>query len=162
MSAIIIVGTSGRTMSKWSQAPLSTSPTRGLLPPEAHDSDWAGWRKSDAELMLDFGITRKVARLARERVGAPKLPPHRRRGTTVTTAKPLPRDFKPAASQIASRIFEQSHAGGPAPTRQLLASRTRALSEAFVENNQPAIRDGLVELAAGCGLMLDHLQRVAA
>lgn len=112
--------------------------------------------------MLDYGVTRWKARTTRAQVGAPVLPPHRRRGVTVTTVKPLPPDFKPAASQIASRIFEQSRAGGPAPARQLLASRTRALSEAFTDGDRHAINDALVELAAGCGLMLDHLQRIAA
>jgi hypothetical protein len=140
---------------------LSTAPVSGRRPSELDDPEWLQrryLRDGDMSIALDLHVSRGTVIRARERLGIPSQPTGRRRG--VSTA-PLAA-VQTAGDLIAARIGAQSSRSGPAPSKHMLAERFAALVDADTHGDQSAFRDALIEMAAGCGLVWDHLQRLEA
>lgn len=78
----------------------------------------------------------------------------------VTSEKPLPKSFMPAATSIAARIAEQRRPGRAAGAKELVVERIRALHEADAHGDPHVLDDAIVEAAAALGLWLDHRRRL--
>lgn len=117
---------------------------------------------SDTAIGLMIGCHRDTARAARRRNGVPALGRGRARGTR--TRPSTVRFNRTAGELIAERIVEQSSPvhGPSGSSRQMLASRVAALNAAYGTGDSRDIRAALIELAAGCGLVHDQLDRLEA
>lgn len=154
----------GRTTPAAPETPLSHL-APGSRFPQLDDRDW--WlrhgSKSDIAIGLLLGCHRDTVRAARRRNGIAAPARGRRRGST--TRRATVTISRPAAELIAELIAEQGRPAynGPAgASRTMLASRVRALNDAFATGDRAEIKSALIELGAGCGLVADQLDRLEA
>jgi hypothetical protein len=122
-------------------------------PAELGDPDWQGWRGTDTAIAVELGVSRKVVRLARHRVGVQPRPPGRPRADGTIRSGP-PR----ASMVIADRIERESQRDGPPATYDLLLTRFVAVDRMRKAGATRAERDALIALAAAAGLLADRTQ----
>ena len=138
----------------------------GRRPAELDDRDWLldrYERDGDIAIAEELGVARLTVQRARHRLGIPTRAPGRRRGVSRA------RETHPtrAAELITLRIREQTspHRSAdrkPAPTDELLATRFRAVNDAWTDGDQHTLIQEVIELAAACGVLVDRLLREAA
>lgn len=158
LSPIRTLSVAGRTTPAAPVSPLKNASARGALPPESAISDWPGWRKSDAELMLDHGVSRGKIREARKRAGAPSLPRGRPRANA-TSVKPDTR--KPRIVKITSRRARDEQTGEPASWETVLARLVDG-DRAKKARSVTAQINALESLAAAAWRLADHLEQAQA
>lgn len=143
--------------------PLSALPAPGRRPPELDNPAWLRARyerDGDNVIATELGVSRKAVRVARQRHGIESRGPGRPRGAVSSRRAAV--EYRSAAFEIVARIGRQSRAGGPAPTYDLLLGRLAEIDRARRAGDTAAEEDGLIELGAACGLVLEHLRRLRA
>jgi hypothetical protein len=100
-------------------------------------------------------ITRKMVRLACERLGIESWPDGPRHGVTAYTVA-LPLAVHPADI----RYEHERRPRGPAPTTSLLVAQIRALHDAELADDTNGYDDALLGLSSAAKLIWDHRQRV--
>lgn len=155
-AAVLPILSAGRTMPATSPEVVLTAIDISRRPVEFDEPGWLAYRyergDGDRAIARELGVTRKMVTAERGRQGIASRPPGRPRGPAVPMSALL----------IAARIREQSRATGPAPTYDLLLGRLAEIDRAHRAGETHAEEDAIIELAAACGLVFDHLRRLRA
>jgi hypothetical protein len=143
-----------------------------MRPAELDDANWlarAYRSHGDQRIAAELGVARGTVRSARERLGIVSAPPGPRRGApprpsrmAVVSSVLAPGATSVTATLIAERFERESLPGGPPPTQALLAARLRAAAEAHSHDDDAALDDALISIAAACGLIYEHRRKLHA